>query len=146
MIRTTAVLMLCLVLTLPVSKVSDANNLASQSQNPSSCLSYEPSVVELSGTIVRRTFPDAQDRPETYWYLDLSLPICVNPDPEDPDLNYAQKDVRSVQLVFLKHKMFVTNNNLVGKKVTARGTLFAGITAHHHASVLLTVSTLRMTG
>jgi hypothetical protein len=138
--------MLCLVLTLPVSKVSDANNLASQSQNPSSCLPYEPSVVELSGTIVRRTFPDAQDRPETYWYLDLSLPICVNPDPEDPDLNYAQKDVRSVQLVFLKHKMFVTNNNLVGKKVTARGTLFAGITAHHHASVLLTVSTLRMTG
>jgi hypothetical protein len=66
MIRTIAVLMFCLVLTLPVSKVSDANNLASQSQNPSSCLSYEPSAVELSGTIVRRTFPDAQNRPETY--------------------------------------------------------------------------------
>jgi hypothetical protein len=127
MIRTTAILMLCLVLTLPISKVSAANNLASQSQNPSSCLSYEPSVVELSGTIVRKTSPNAQDRPETYWYLDLSRPICVNQDPKDPDLNYAQKDVRSVQLVFLEHKMFVTNKNLVGKKVTARATLSLGL-------------------
>jgi Domain of unknown function (DUF4431) len=103
-------------------------------------------VVELSGTIVRKTSPDAQDRSETYWYLDLSRPICVNQDPKDPDLNYAQKDVRSVQLVFLEHKMFVTNKGLVGKKVTARDTLLAGNTAHHHASVLLTVSTLRMAG
>ena len=138
--------MFCLVLTLPVSKVERCEQSRFPESESVELPFIRPSAVELSGTIVRRTFPDAQDRPETYWYLDLSRPICVNQDPKDPDLNYAQKDVRSVQLVFLEHKMFVTNKNLVGKKVTARGTLFAGITAHHHASVLLTVSTLRMAG
>jgi hypothetical protein len=42
--------------------------------------------------------------------------------------------------------MFVTYKDLVGKKVIAKGTLFAGISAHHHTSVLLTVSTLRIAG
>ena len=117
-----------------------------QSQNPSACLSYEPSVVELTGTVVRKTFTDAQDRPETYWVLDLSRPICVNQDPKEPDLNYAQKDVRLIQLVFLDQTMFLTYKDLLGKKVVAKGTLFAGISAHHHTPVLLTVSTLRIAG
>ena len=115
-------------------------------QNPSTCLSYEPSVVELTGTIVRKTFADAQGRPEICWLLDLSRPICVNQDPKEPDLNYAQKDVRSIQLVFLEQKMFITYRDLLGKKVMARGTLSAGITAHHHTTVLITVGTLKKVG
>lgn len=131
---------LCVFVSLSFSTVP------AQSQNPSACISYEPSVVELTGTVVRKTFTDAQDRPETYWVLELSRPICVSQDPEEPDLNYAQKDVRLIQLVFLDQKMFVTYKNLLGKKVIAKGTLFAGISAHHHTPVLLTVSTLRIGG
>ena len=138
MTRATSILCLFVSLAFPTVPV--------QSQNPSACLSYEPSVVELTGTIVRKTFTDAQDRPETYWVLELSRPICVNQDPKEPDLNYAQKDVRLIQLVFLDQKMFVTYRDLLGKKVIAKGTLFAGISAHHYASVLLTVSTLRIAG
>jgi hypothetical protein len=135
---TRATSILCLFVILSFSAVP------SQSQNPSACLSYEPSVVELTGTIVRKTFADAQDKPETYWVLELSRPICVNQDVKEPDLNYAQKDVRLIQLVFLDQKMFVTYKDLMGKKVIAKGTLFAGISAHHHTPVLLTVSTLRI--
>ena len=137
---TRAIGILCLFVSLSFSTVP------AQSQNPSACLSYEPSVVELTGTIVRKTFTDAQDRPETYWVLELSRPICVNEDAKEPNLNYAQKGVQLIQLVFLDRKMFVTYKDLLGKKVVAKGTLFAGISAHHHTHVLLTVSTLRIGG
>jgi hypothetical protein len=138
MTRATGIL--CLFVSLSFSSV------LAKSQNRSACLSYEPSVAELTGTIVRKTFNDAQDRPETYWVLKLSRPICVTQDQKEPDLNYAQKDVRLIQLVFLDQKMFVTYKDLLGKKVIAKGTLFAGISAHHHTPVLLTVSTLRIGG
>ena len=49
-----------------------------------SCVSYERSVVELKGTLVRKTFANAQGSPETYWLLELLLPICVNEDPKNP--------------------------------------------------------------
>ena len=114
-----------------------------QEQAGAACLSYGPSVVELTGTLIRKTFADATGRPETYWVLNLSHPACVNEDPKDSDLSYAQKDVRAVQLVLLDHKMYVTYKDLIGKKVIAKGTLFAGITAHHHTPLLLNLSTVR---
>jgi hypothetical protein len=138
--------MLCLFFGLSFTAGLGADGLPTHSQDSSACLSYAPSVGELTGTIARKTSADAQDRPETYWLLDLSRPICVNEDPKEPDLNYTQKDVRSIQLVFLDRKMFVTYKDLVGKKVIAKGTLFTGISAHHHTSVLLTVSTLKIAG
>jgi len=80
----------------------------------------------------------------TEWLLELSRPICVNEDPKEPDLNYAQKGVRAIQLVFLDHSLYATYKSSLGKKVIAKGTLFAGITAHHHTPVLLTVSTIKL--
>jgi hypothetical protein len=118
--------------------------ILAHSQNPSGCVSYEPSVVKLTGTVVRKTSTDAQTKPEKYWALELSRSICVDQDLQQPNLNYAQKDVRLVQLVFLDEKMFERVKGLLGKKVIAKGTLFAGISAHHHTSALLTVSTLEV--
>lgn len=138
--------MFCLFVCAPFITASGTDNLPAQRQNSSTCLSYEPSVVELTGTVIRKTFGDAQEKPETFWLLELSRPICVNQDPKQPDLNHAQKDLRSIQLVFLDQKLFETYKDLVGKKVIAKGALFAGITAHHHTPVLLTVNTLRMAG
>lgn len=146
--RPVGVLMFCLLVGLVFLRVSTASDFLAKSQNSpvAACLLYEPSVVELTGTIIQKSFADGQDRPETYWLLDLSRPICVNEDPKQPDLNGAQKDVREIQLVFLDRKMYATYENLLGKKVLARGTLFAGITVHHHTRVLLTVSNLKMAG
>jgi hypothetical protein len=127
------------------SGVSGNDNFISQKQDQSgkACLSYEPSVVELPGTIIRKSFADAQDRPETYWLVELVQPICVDKDPKDPDINYAQKNVREIQLVLVDRKMYVTYKDIVGKQVIRKGTLFAGITAHNHTSLLLTLRDLR---
>jgi hypothetical protein len=132
-------------------KASASSEPQVTSQNSSACLSYEPSVVELRGTIIRKTFPGPPDygslrggdRPEVYWLVVLSRPVCVDQDKTDPDLNPAQKDVRSIQLVFNDAAIYKTQKDLVGKSVVAKGTLFGAHTGHHHTPVLLTVSSLK---
>lgn len=117
---------------------------------PAGCLSYEPTVVSLHGVLHRKTVPGPPnyeslkkgDRPETYWFVNLDSPICVNEDKSEPDLNPARKDIRRVQLA-LDPQAYEQHKNLLGKKVVASGTLFAAITGHHHHTpVLLTVTYL----
>jgi hypothetical protein len=131
--------------------VLQASTLISWAQAPSqpSCLTYEPAVVTLTGTVIRKTFPGRPgyesirhgDEPETYWLLDLPQPICVDEDKSEPWLNEAKQDVRLVQLV-VDREAYKKYRRLVGKRVIATGTLFASITGHHHTPVLLTVKTL----
>jgi hypothetical protein len=119
-------------------------------QNLPVCLSYEPSVVQLTGTIIRKTFPgppnyesvERGDKPEVAWLLVLSQPICMEQDRKDPDLNPAQMDIRKIQLVFRDATAYQTQKELIGKKVLASGTLFGAHTGHHHTPILLTVNTL----
>lgn len=114
-----------------------------------SCLSYDPSVVQLTGTLVRKTFPGPPeyksvrggDRPETSWFLNLLVPVCVDQDAEQPDLSPAHKDVRTIQLV-VSADFYKKYKYLVGRRVVVSGTLFGEFTGHHHTPVLLTVSTL----
>jgi hypothetical protein len=119
-------------------------------QHPSTeCLSYEPTVVKLTGTIVRETFPGPPnyqstregDQPETYWILKLASPVCVDAAKTD-DVNRAQADVRSIQLVFPDNAGYKKYKDLISKEVVATGTLFGSISGHHHTAVLLTVKEL----
>ena len=113
------------------------------------CLSYEPVVVKIAGTLGRKTEPGPPnyenirngDRPETYWFVKLSRPVCVGEDEKEPALNPAKKNVGSIQLV-LAPAAYAACKELVGKKVVASGTLLGAITGHHHTPVLLTVRTL----
>jgi hypothetical protein len=119
-------------------------------QNLRVCQLYEPSLVQLTGTIIRRTFPgppnyesvERGDKPEVVWLLVLVQPICMEKDGTDPDLNPAQKGIRKIQLVFGDATSYETQKELLGKKVVAKGTLFGAHTGHHHTPVLLTVNTL----
>jgi hypothetical protein len=118
-----------------------------QTQSTNECISYEPSVVKLTGTLVRKTFPGPPnyesvrkgDRSETYWLLELPRPICVDESKEQRDP--AQKDVRRIQLV-VNEETYKNQKALVGRRVVATGTLFGAITGHHHTPVLLQVKTL----
>ena len=120
-----------------------------QTPPQSQCLSYDPAVVTLSGTLARKTFPGPPnyeslkkgDKPETSWFLDLPADICVNVDPAQPDMNPRQSGIREIQLV-LTPEQYKRSKDMVRSKVVATGTLFGEHTAHHHASVLLTVQTL----
>jgi hypothetical protein len=116
----------------------------------SDCLSYEPAVVTLRGTLVRKTFPGPPnyedirkgDRAEVFWLLDLDSPICVNEGKSEPGLNPEAKNIRRVQLV-VEAETYKRYKGLVGKKVIATGTLFEGFNGHHHTPVLLMVMTLK---
>jgi hypothetical protein len=120
-----------------------------QSTHQSHCLSYEPAVVTLSGTLVRKTFPGPPnyesvkkgDRPETSWFVDLPESVCVNEDRVDPDLNPKQSGILEIQLV-LQPEQYQQRKEMIGRKVVATGTLFGEHTGHHHTPVLLTVRTL----
>jgi Domain of unknown function (DUF4431) len=113
------------------------------------CLSYEPAVVKLTGTLVRKTFPGppdyktvhSGDRPEAYWLLNLSRPVCVDQDKEQPDLNPAQNNVQTIQLV-VPAGFYKKYKYLVGRRIAVRGTLFGEHTGHHHTPVLLSVSAI----
>jgi hypothetical protein len=116
-----------------------------------SCLSYEPAVVVIRGTLRRQIFPGPPDyenlkkgdKPETYWVLETEQPFCVMESPIQPDLDPGKSNVSRVQLA-LQPEMYGRYKGLVGKKVTASGTLFAAITAHHYTPVLLQVRSISL--
>ena len=111
------------------------------------CLNYEPDVVSLSGTIVRRTYPGRPnyssikngDEPEKYWIIRLNKAICVN---QADDLNLGERSQNEIQLV-LDESQYKKYRGMLGKKVTVKGTLFHGNTGHHHKKLLLTVNKLQ---
>ena len=126
-----------------------SNHSFAQTPPKSACLSYEPSVVKLTGTLVREIFPGPPDyasvqhgdKPEVYWLLNLAKPICVDEDTAEPGLNPAHKDIRAMQLV-ISAAFYKKYKNLVGHQVVVTGTLFGEHTAHHKTPVLLTISSL----
>lgn len=103
------------------------------------CINYEPEVVTLVGTMVRRTFFDANDHKEVMWVIKLAKPVCVNA--TDDDAYYPRRPrVTDIQLVFNGSGMYDKYRHLLGKRIRATGTLFPQNTAHHHTAVLLTVT------
>jgi hypothetical protein len=88
--------------------------------------------VELSGTVAKDKGYDANDKRENYYYLKLAQPISVAADEID-----RQKDgVARMQMVFLAD---IDGKQYFGKRVSIKGKLFHGHTAHHHTDVLIQI-------
>src|SRR5579872_1006877 len=98
------------------------NSVVGQARPQSQCLSYEPAIVTLSGTLVRKTFPGPPnyesvkkgDRPETSWFLDLPKSLCVNESKTEPDLNPKQSGIQEIQLV-LQPEQYQQHKGMVGR-------------------------------
>jgi hypothetical protein len=138
------------LLSMVVATLLCSGNLClAQSSSAFTCLSYEPAVVKIAGTLERKTFPGPPnyesvakgDQAETYWFVELHSSMCVAEDKAEPDLNAAQTGVTEIQLV-LKPEVYKSYKGLLGGEVIVTGTLFGAITAHHHTPVLLTASSL----
>jgi hypothetical protein len=122
---------------------------AQQESSSSRCLSYEPALVNVGGTLISKTFagpPNYEsvrngDRAETSWLIELHSPVCVSGDKAGPDLNPSQDRVTEIQLV-LTPEEYQTYKGMVGREVIARGTLFGAHTGHHHTPVLLTAKSI----
>ena len=108
------------------------------------CLPYGPETVSITGTLARHMFYGApgfgedpqHDHKETGFYLELATPICTLAGRDDYDRPLT--GVALVQLV-LDQAGYTRLRPLLGRRVTLSGTLFAAITGHHHAPVLLDV-------
>jgi len=105
------------------------------------CLEYEPTIVTLTGTVVRETHPGPPhfedvskgDRPETIWVLRLDTPICMRAGDE---LNVPENEIKEIQLV-LTSEQYEQYRHFVGSRVKATGSLYHSNTGHHHKSLLL---------
>ena len=112
-------------------------------------LSYEPTVVELEGTLTIKTFygpPNYGENPKTdskekQWILKLKEPVDVIGDKGPPnDLTFTSVyRVTQMELVLLGR-----HNNLIGKQVLVKGTLFHAHTGHHHTDVLMEVQSISL--
>lgn len=111
---------------------------------PQSCLDYQSTNVALTGKISRKTFagpPNFEnikngDKPETYWILHLTKPICVDAGKDTPDIDRAEKNISDIQLVLNKDQ-YGEYKTLLGKQVNVSGKLFHAISGHHHTNILL---------
>lgn len=120
------------------------SGFSSPARLPPDCLSSDPATVTLKGRMIRQTFagpPNYEnirkgDKPETYWILHLTRPICVNGEK-------AKTNVSDIQLVFVDEKQYVRYRDLLGKRVIVSGKLFHAHTGHHHTNVLLTVAEIK---
>ena len=110
------------------------------------CLQPEPTVVSITGTLKRMTFPGRPnyesikrgDEAETGFYMVLKIPICTTTGQSEDQL--ATHDVRLVQLVLDAHG-YAHLRPMLNKQVTVDGHLFAAHTGHHHAPLLLQPAT-----
>ena len=119
-----------------------------QRRRAQACLSYEPELVTVTGTIRTRTFAeppnyesDAKgDAREDVWVVRLAKPLCVSAKGDAE----AEKNVTDLQLVFPEgQKQYDQYRSLKGRRVSIKGTLFHAETGHHHTKVLLTVTSIR---
>jgi len=114
------------------------------------CLSYEPTIVHLTGRIVRKVFPGRPgyesikhgDEPEEAWLLHLDRPICMKADEKSELNNEAEAHVSNIHLVLRPHQFRELRKVMKKGKVTLGGSLFHSFTGHHHARVLMSVSSI----
>ena len=122
--------------------------------NSPACLSYEPSVVQLSGTVIRETFPgppnyesiERGDKPEVLWWLVLSQPICMEEDVKEPSLSPAQRTFAKSSWFFAKRQptKLIKNSRGIQSLRKVRSSVLAPDI--HHTGLLLTVTTLTKAG
>jgi len=129
-------------------KVIDLEPLLTEADK---CLSYEPTVVTITGRMYEKTLPgrpnyestEHGDEPATYWFMKTDKPFCVYANVND-EIDEDEKDVTDVQLVFTRDDVdeYDLYRDLLSKKVAGKGTFYHAHTAHHRTKILLTVETI----
>ena len=109
------------------------------------CLSYDPAVVTLSGTVGRVMAygppgfgeDKRHDAKEPFFELRLPQPACTV---QGGELDPAEDRITELQLVFMQADRPALH---AGQGATVTGKLFHSFTGHHHTTVLLEVGSIR---
>jgi hypothetical protein len=114
------------------------------------CVPYGPERVTLVGKAVPAIgygapdyggSPD-RDAKERFLSLTLDRALCVAAADRDSPEAEAESNVHEVQLLFGRG----APEGLAGRRLRVTGTLFHGITGHHHTKVLMTVNRVDLVG
>ena len=106
------------------------------------CFHYNQDGVELSGTVILKTFfgpPNYGEDPKTdskerQALLELDHPLCVDASPDGEEKAESQQTL--ITLVPLGNFSLVP---LAGRHVTVSGSLYHAISGHHHTPVLISL-------
>jgi hypothetical protein len=133
--------------TLPTPRREEPSGSPNAQEIGKEWLSYAPAIVELEGVLQTKTYfgpPNYGENPKTdskeeQWILALSRPVNVrgNPGPKSDYDTLSVRDISAIQLVLLGD-----HEELTGKNVIVKGTLFHGFTGHHHTDVLMNVQSI----
>jgi hypothetical protein len=130
------------------SSVASSGPTIVEAVDPSApCLNYDSSSVTLAGTVFSRIYfgppgygeDPSSDTRERATLLLLDAPICVKASSHpERDNNGFEGNVIIVQLAAV-HVDVQSLENVQGKRVSARGSLYHSLTSHHRTQVLMDV-------
>jgi hypothetical protein len=106
------------------------------------CFPFMPEKSTIQGRITQETPPSTKDaaKPEPYYVMNLSTPICVAPSEKDTTNKGSAQGVSKIQLTFrgMKQEMFgKLKPRLLSDEIKCTGSFFYGHMAHHHTRVLM---------
>ena len=108
-------------------------------------VSYDPSVVTLTGTVVEEGYgdqPSLIDRGRHAWILRLDRPVSVRTNPAN-EIATEEKNVTQVHLNVVHAKHPIPKGAFGKTRFTATGTLYHGHNIHHLRPIVMLVSDLR---
>ena len=105
-------------------------------------LQYEPSVVEVSGTLVK----GKQEHPNGTWFdfllLKLPQPMSIKGDGEADSINVSEDHITEIQVSSADEALLKKVWSMKQKKMTLKGTLFHSHTAWHVRELVLMVTAI----
>jgi hypothetical protein len=121
--------------------------LVSSAVSAGECLSYEPAIVTLQGSVSLKAAygppgfgeDPMHDAHEDYLALTLDAPVCMMASSKPHTDDVAETDIKMMQLVFPNGENFQKAKQWIGKRISLNGSLYHAFTGHHHTTVLLKV-------
>jgi len=120
---------------MPVGAISQSGTVAAQA----ACMEAEkPGGWMSGGLLTRRTFKDAAGRPETAYILTMPQAECLKSQNSSDNV----RPTSTIQVYGSDGAMDRKIQRYLGKRVVIEGRAFGAITAHHHAPIVVELSSI----
>jgi hypothetical protein len=107
--------------------------------NADQVLQYEPTVVQVTGTVAK----GKREHPNGTWFdfyvIKLATPVSIKGDGGKDSFNVDEKDVKEIQVFSTDDAVLKQIGKMEGKKVVIAGTIFHAHTAWHVRELVMTV-------
>jgi hypothetical protein len=112
--------------------------LASSAAGAGDCLKANVDDQAAEGRLVIARAKDAADRPERPYILELAAAACLEGSDEDDRV----ESTRTIHIYSSNERVHGRLRSVVGKTIRVRGNPFAAHTSHHHAPIVMNITTI----